>query len=241
MTVLTIAQNAAKRAGFTPPASLVGNSDDTAVQLLAIIEEETRALSDRFRWQALVKRATFDFVNGQETYDLPDDFKDYIQKTIWDYSSRRPLIAPISPEGYEIQKNYLITSGIDKMVYIYDGKIRVTPTPGSNDTINYEYTTLNIYKDENGVGKPEITADTDTTTIREFLVALGVKFRFLMAKGIIPSERYEHSFEHKDYIAQVSRAVLTDGFGQPNPINMSSGGNAYWMAAYTQDSNFPAV
>lgn len=244
MSVLDIAQNVAKETGFTAPSSLVGNTDELAIQLLALIKNETRALSDRFPWQALVKRGTFNFVNGTEAYSLAtiaSDFKDFIPDTIWNYTSRRPLIAPISPQDYEIQKNYLITSAIDKMIYVYNNTIYITPTPGSTDTIYFEYTTLNIYKDNvvPPAGKAAITADTDSTVIREFLVQAGVKFRFMVAKGIILPGQIEVSAEYKDYEAQVQRAILTDGFGRKK-LKMSHRDNAYWMAAYTQDSSFPS-
>jgi hypothetical protein len=240
MSVLTIAQNVALETGFTSPSSLVGNNDEIAVQLLALIKKETRELSDRFPWQVLTIRGTFNFVNGQEEYTLPSDFKDFKQNTIWNYTARRPLIAPINAEDYEIQKNYLITSGIDKMVYVYNNKLYITPTPGSTDTINYEYTTLNIYRTAAGVGKAAITLDTDVTTIREYLVELGVKLRFLVAKGLITTAELPMSFEFQDYERQVQMAVFKDGFGQKT-LNMNNGGNAYWKAAYTQDSNFPSV
>ena len=241
MSVLTIAQNVAMETGFTSPSSLVGSADENSIQLLALIKKETRALSDRYEWNKLIVRGTFNFVNAQEAYDLPTDFKDYMPKTIWNYTARRPLIAPITAEDYEIQKNYLITSGIDKMVRVYDGQMHITPVPSSTDTINYEYTTLNIYQSAGGVGKPAITLDTDTTTIDEYLVELGVKLRFLVAKGLVTPAELEKSFEKKDYDMQLDHAILTDGFGSKNPINMSSRVNAFWMGAYTQDSDFPAV
>lgn len=233
MSVLTIAQNVANETGFESPSFLIGNADPTAVQLLGLIKRETRSISDMFEWQALRIRGTFDFVDGQEAYPLPDDFKDYIPKTMWNFTSRRPIITPINAEDYEIQKNYLITSGIDKMAYIYDNQIFITPVPGEADTINFEYMTLNLYKTDLGIGIPDITADTDSPIVREYLVELGVKLRFLVAKGI------DHTFELVDYDRQVMKAIETDGFKQ-KILNMNSGGLSYWTAAYTQDSNYPA-
>lgn len=239
MTVLSIAQNVAKRVGFTAPTSLVNNSDELAVQLLALIKEETRALSDRFPWQALRKRYSFNFVNGTDNYVLPSDFKDYIEKTIWDTTGRRPLIGPISAEEYEIQKDYLITTAVYKMFYIYNDTMYITPTPGDTNTIKYQYTTLNIYKSTLGVGKADITADTDTTTLREYMIELGVKLRFLVTKGIIMPENLKASFEYQDYMDEIARAIKHDGFGRNNPINMNNRGVAWWRAAYTPDSSWP--
>jgi hypothetical protein len=243
MSVLDIAQNVAKETGFTAPSSLVGSTDELAIQLLALIKNETRALSDRFNWQALVKRATFNFVNGTESYSLAtiaSDFKDFIPETVWNYTSRRPLIAPISPQDYEIQKNYLITSGIDKMIYVYNDTIYISPTPSNTDTIYFEYTTLNIFKSSGGTPKAAITLDTDVTVLREFLVQAGVKLRFMVAKGLIMPGQIPQSFEYQDYESQVQKAMLTDGFGRKT-LRMSGSVDAYWKAAYTQDSNFPSV
>lgn len=244
MSILTIAQDVAMETGFTKPSSLVGNTDEIAVQLLALIKKETRALSDRFLWNKLVKRGTFNFVSGTDAYPIAtiaSDFKDFIPNTIWNYSARRPLIGPISPEDYEIQKNYLVTSAIDKMVYVYNNTVYITPTPSSTDTINFEYTTLNIYQTAVGVGKTDITLDTDVTTIREFLVELGVKLRFMVAKGLITTAELKNSFEYQDYTDQMQKAMLTDGFGQKPTISMSGGSSPYWTAASTQDSNFPSA
>ena len=250
MSVLTIAQNIARETGFTVPSSLVGNADETAVQLLQLIQTECTDLSNGviagnpipmdYNWQALVKRGTFNFVASQEAYDLPDDFKDFIQKTIWDYSIRRPVIAPITAEEYEIQKNYLITSGIDKMIYVYANQIHVVPVPSSTDTINYEYTTTYIFQSDTGDGQTTIEADTDVCSISEYLIQQGVKVRFLIAKSLINPENFENSFEYRNYKSAVQRAVLKDGFGQKSPINMSKRGNAWWLGAYTQDSNWPS-
>lgn len=242
MSVLDIAQNVAKETGFSAPSTLVGNTDEIAIQLLALINNETRALSDRHTWQALVKRGTFNFANGTESYSLAtiaSDFKDFIPGTIWDYTTGRPLIAPITSQDYEIQKNYLVTSAIDKMVYVYNNTLYITPTPSSTDTIYFEYTTLNIFKTSVGVGKAAITLDTDVTTIREFLVQAGVKLRFMVAKGMILPGAIPASFEYQDYENQVQKAIITDGFGM-KIRSMSKRTNSYWTAAYTQDSDFPS-
>ncbi len=239
MSILTLAQNVANAVGFTAPSSVVCNTDELAVQLLALIKEETRALSDRFPWQKLVKRGTFPFVSGTEAYALPSDFKDFIPYTIWNYTARRPLISPIDAQTFEMQKNYLISSGIDKMVYVYGNEIHITPTPTSTDTINYEYTTLNIYQTAGGTGKAAITLDTDVVTIGENLVEIGVKLRFLVAKALISTAELAGSYETLDYEAQVQRAMLKDGFGRKK-INMSGGGSPWWKGAYTQDSDWPA-
>lgn len=252
MSVLTIAQRVARAAGFTAPSSLVGSTDETAIQLLELIKEETTNLSDGviagrdnsidYNWQVLVKRGTFNFASGAEAYDVPVDFKDYIPNTMWNYTAKRPIIVPINAEEFEVQKNYLTTTGIDKMIYFYADQMHVVPNPSATatDTINYEYTTTYIYQSSGGTGQTDILADTDVTTISENIVLLGVKFRFLQAKGIIPTSSYMNSLEYQNYVSAVQRAMYKDGMGQKRPISFNRRGRAFWLAAYTQDSDYPA-
>jgi hypothetical protein len=126
------------------------------------------------------------------------------------------------------------------MIYVYGNAIHVVPLPSSTDTINYEYTTTYIFQSTLGVGQTTVLADTDVCSISEYLVQQGVKMRFLVAKGLINPDGFQTSFEYQNYIAAVQRSILKDGFGQKSPINMSTRGNAWWMGAFTQDSNWPS-
>jgi hypothetical protein len=239
MSILTIAQNVATEAHFNAPSTIVGNVDPTSQLLLLLIKRATTDISNSFRWSGLVKQGTFNFVNNQTNYTLASDYKEYIPMTMWDYTTRRPIIAPIDAEDYGIQTNYLITSGIDKMAYFYGNQVYITPVPSNTDTINYSYKTNNIFKSSGGSGQTTIIADTDTTIVPEYLVELSTKLRYLVSKGLITPELYQASYEKLDFEEQLQAAQKADGMGQKGTINMNTGGNAYWKAAYTQDSNFP--
>lgn len=250
MSVLSIAQSVARETGFTVPSALVGNADEIAVQLLALITAETTNLSQGiiaggeivpdFFWQSLVTRGTITFVNGTEAYNFPSDYNSsFVPQTMWNNTTGRPVIIPLNPRQFEIQKNYLVTSGIDHMVYVYGDQFHFVPTPSSTDSIVYEYISTNYFRAVTTLTpKAAITVDTDLTAINENIVKLGVKVRFLQAKGQLPALGYQNTFEYKDYRAAVERAMLNDGAGKPI-ITMSNSTDAWWLAAYTPDSNWP--
>lgn len=248
MSVLTIAQNVAKETGFTVPSTLVSNTDEIAVQLLALITAETTDLSKGvvagrvvdFDWQVLMTRGTITFVDGTEAYNFPADYDaSFVPETMWNNTTGRPIIIPISPQQFEVQKNYLIGSGIDYMAYVYGNQFHFSPTPSSTDSIVYEYKSTNYFRTvTTGAAKAAITADTDYTALNENIIKLGVKFRFLQAKGLIPTIGYEQCFEYKNYNAAVDQAILKDGAGRPI-LTMSNRLNPWWLAAHTQDSNWP--
>lgn len=239
MSILSIAQNVATEAHFNKPASVVGNADPTATLLLLLISRATVDISNYFRWNNLVKQGSFTFVNNQSNYSLASDYKEYIPQTMWDATSRRPIIAPVDAEDYGIQTNYLITSGIDKMAYFYGNQVYITPVPNNTDVVNYSYKTNLVFQSSIGVGQTGILADTDTTVVPEYLIELNTKLRYLCSKGLITPETYAGSYEKQDFDEQLQAAMKADGLGQKGTINMNTGGNAYWKAAYTQDSNFP--
>jgi len=248
MSVLTIAQNVAKETGFNVPSTLVGNSDEIAVQLLALITAETTDLSQGviggrpvdFDWQVLMTRGTITFVNGTEAYNFPTDYDaSFVPETMWNNTTGRPIIIPISPQQFEVQKNYLLGSGVDYMAYVYGNQFHFSPTPSSTDSIVYEYKSTNYFRTvTTGVAKAAITADTDYTALNENIIKLGVKFRFLQAKGLVPAIGYEQCFEYKNYAAAVEKAMLKDGAGRPI-ITMSNNVNPWWLAAETPDSDWP--
>jgi hypothetical protein len=59
MTLLTMTQQALREVGeFEVPATIVGNNNPTAVQMLALAQREGRELSRRHQWQRLLVEKT---------------------------------------------------------------------------------------------------------------------------------------------------------------------------------------
>lgn len=330
MSILTMVQNIAADAGFQQPTAVVGNNDEIAIQLLSQIKRETLRLSNEFFWQKLVQNYAFNFLNNVNSYALPSDFNFILPNTIWNKSGRQPIICPLTPEDYQLQLNYLVTSAYYKMVYVYGNLMYVTPVPsgyqtealgnnvfntllavpntitinvangslykvgqqitilgatafggltasqinliatpitaivgnvisyattgttinangggagasiGAGDVVVYQYCSNNYYTNLLGTPQAGILSDSDSPRVPEYIVELGAKLRFLVAKGLISPQEMESSFEKKDYDFQIKRQMMIDGIGQKT-IHMQTGGTAYWLAAYTQDSNWPTV
>ena len=59
MNILAAVQQAVSEIGLVAPTSLVGNSDQGAIQLLAIAQGSAATLAQEFDWQALTKQYSF--------------------------------------------------------------------------------------------------------------------------------------------------------------------------------------
>src|SRR5690242_11912595 len=102
MTLLTIAQTALREVGdYAVPSSIVGNTDPTAVQLLALANRAGRTLALDYRWQALLTTYTFPTVASTADYALPTDFNRFANLTPWDRTNYAQLEGPVSAQRWE--------------------------------------------------------------------------------------------------------------------------------------------
>lgn len=181
MTLLSICQDALKEDGrFNVPASIVGNSDPTAVQLLALANRTGRTLAYDNTWQFLVKVYTFSTANGTASYALPSDFHHFIDLTYWDRTNTTQMVGPVSAAVWEeLQSGNVVGAGIRKYFRVYGNLFYIYPTPSASDTIAYQYYTKNWIS-----SKAAFDTDSDAPLIDEDLLTLGVRYRFLSAKGL---------------------------------------------------------
>ncbi len=142
-TVLTIAQNAAEEVGFDSPTTLVGNSDPTAIQLLALLNREGRHLQRKWDWTQLQYETTAETSTSQAAYPLPGDFSRAINTTQWDRTNHWPIWGPINPQDWQLIKSGIITVYPRRRFRIRGNTsttllIDPTPTTSSNFLV-YEY------------------------------------------------------------------------------------------------------
>ena len=93
--LLTIVQDFCKRAGIPVPPVAAGSTDDTTVQVVALLNEGIQDLCDRYSLQQLMTSCTFQHANGTDylAFDLAalPDWKYNEPLTIWDTETRLPL------------------------------------------------------------------------------------------------------------------------------------------------------
>ena len=99
MSLLTMIQQAIGEVGdFESLATIVGNNNPTAVQMLAIAQKEGRELSRRHEWQVLINEKTQALTASQNNYAFPSDFR-YALNMVWfDRTERRAMTGPITPQ-----------------------------------------------------------------------------------------------------------------------------------------------
>lgn len=209
-TLLTIAQDALKEDGrWQVPATIVGNSDPTAVQLLALANRTGRVLAYDHSWQVLVISYTFPTVASTTNYALPSDFHHFVNLTQWNRTAYAQMVGPVSPRDWEaLQSGLSASAGIDKAFRIYGNRFYIYPTPTSVETIAYQYYSANWIS-----GKPAFTADADVPLLDADLFTLGIRYRFLRAKGLPYDEEKGEYISRRDSLLEKDGGKGTISFG----------------------------
>ncbi len=211
MSLLTICTNALQEiGGFDVPTTFYGNANLTATLAVAVSNREGKSLEKELRWSELVTEGTITTVASTATYAKPSDFRAFANMTQWDRTNLWRLNGPTPSIVWQWLKSGLVVASSNRRWFMIRGAyITIYPTPTvSNETLAYDYYSNKwVTKQSDSTNASEWSADNDTARLDEDLLTLGVKWRFLQAKGM-PFEA-----EYKEYEA-IKDALKEDNGGR---------------------------
>ncbi len=230
MSLLTIVQNTCDLMSITRPVTVVNSTDQQVRQLYALANEEGQALANAFDWQIMRREQTFVTVaQADQTAALPDDIDHFINNSFFNRSTRRRLIGPITPQQYQAilaqpQLNRVYLAFIER-----DGQFLITPEAPAGQTIAYEYQSTNWAKSAGGVPQSSFIADTDETYLPEYLIKLGLRWRWQSAKGL------DYAETMSTYEREKQRLTARDG---GNTILNTTGSDTF-ILSNLPEGNYP--
>lgn len=190
--ILQIAQAAADICAVQRPKDLF-NSNSQNDQLFASVVHSTLAsLMRQAEWQALTREAEFYTNDGQKDYLLDaivPDFHSLIDETLYMRGDMRFVIGAITEEKWARLKQFH-TPEIDVIFKIQNNMIRFLKNPGCKK-FHFSYKSNAVCLDgTTQQPKPQITANTDIPVFDEYLVKLGIIWRFNKRTGLDYTEEY---------------------------------------------------
>lgn len=219
--LLDIIKDAVRAKGVTAPSSIV-SSDDFALQLLNLAKETAADLLSRpFDWENLQREATFTTVAGETQINLRSTYpylKKIIDGTVWNRTLQQPM-KTVSAQAWQSMK----ATGFAATPYIYRlrGGVWVMPEDtDSGQTISFEYVDERPWVDAGGNKLLNPSSDSDVFLLPDNLMLLGVRWRFLEAKGL----EYGESF--RLYEDQISKCMSDDKPAETLSINGTRGGSS---------------
>jgi hypothetical protein len=185
-TVNDIINRAAVEAGLLPDPSPVLSTNESFVQLSALLNSCGQEMVDLHPWQGLIKEFEIS-TSGADTglYPLPDDFGYMIDQTGWERTNTRPLGGPLSPQDWTYLKGRgLVTQTLWANFRLVENEFAIYP----NDPvmggleISFEYVNINWIR-SGGQSLDQFQAGGDTVLFPPIMMIKFLKSKYLEANG----------------------------------------------------------
>lgn len=186
-TALQIVRQAEMELGLPASTELVLAQDATSIQMLGLLNAAGNELVMAFDWEFLTKTHAITTVAGVGAYPAPTDYARMLNQTLWDHDNRRPAYGPVSPQGWQVLTNALISVGPFARYRIARGLVEFLPVPGDDGKeFNYQYISNGWVQDWQNptVYKAFITNDADVLTFDFWLMVKYLKVKMWQAKGL---------------------------------------------------------
>lgn len=142
---------------------------------------------------------------SQVMYPLPSDYDRQIDRTHYDKSKRWEMLGPETPQQWEFLHSSYISTGPRMRYRIMDGKFQIWPMVSTNEYLRFEYVSNSWASSSGGTAQSQFLADTDTCVYPDRLMTLGLKRKFLEAKGL-NTESVDRDYQRQMAIAKANDA-----------------------------------
>lgn len=145
MALLDMMQNVCNELGLSQPTAVIGTSDVTLRQLVALAHRAIRDARSRVMWPKLMREYTFTLVASQANYAFPADYDRQVFRTNWNRDRKWELYGPITPQEWQYRKSGIVSSTPWQRFRIsgwQDNQFYIQPTPTASEagqTIAFEY------------------------------------------------------------------------------------------------------
>lgn len=230
-TSLTVT-NMSSVAGISPTTYAVSGTDLPQSAYVTTVGTTTIGISDYPQAAHTGVSLTF----GQIGYPLPSDLQFFLAQTQWDRAFRWQMVGPLDPQQWQILQSGLMPSGPRIRWRVYNNLFWVNPIPSitQTDTIVYEYISNSFCTSAAGTAQTAWLADTDLYVWDQNVLELGLKWRFLRAKGL------DFSVEYKTWDDAIQRLKARSGGNTTLPMNASAGRMRLLSSSNIQDGNYPS-
>jgi len=206
VSLLTIINRAQAMLNLPVTTTVYSNTGETQRQLLALSNMTGDVLMREHDWQALVTETSFTTVatEQQSGHTLPTDLDRIINETLWNRSTTDPVYGPLTSQSWQAQKAQVVST-VWSQYRIRGNSFYFLPAPTAGQSIYYEYVSNKWCQSSGGTAQPAWAADSDTGRISEHLLTLGVVWRWLEAKGLDYTQRFD------EYEREKSKIIARDG------------------------------
>ncbi len=193
-SILEICQEAADLAAAKRPEDLFNSASQQDSIFLSVAKSALDSLLRYGDWQELTKEAVLT-TSGQKGYYLLEsvcpDFYSLLNNTIYIKDAHEKVIGAITPEDW-MREKYFSENTCRVKFKIQNGMIKFLTPPPDGIKIVFQYRANSICCDpQRGyMEKSALTKNTDVPIFDEYLVKLGILWRWLKRNGMDYTEEF---------------------------------------------------
>ena len=206
---VTVPSTAGLAVGWACPGPLGSGLASSAVILS--IDSATAVTLDQV---ATATASGLSLTFGQIAYAFPADYDHATNATFWDRQNRWQMLGPLTAQEWQVLKSGIAPTGPRRRFRVQGNQFLLDPPPTSNGVLVYEYTSSGFCAPTGTAISPQAAAfqsswlkDSDIGVLSEDLMTLGIKWRWLRAKGFAYDE------EFRTYTDTRERMASRDGGG----------------------------
>lgn len=228
-SILEICQEASSLVATQKPRNLFNENSQQESIFLSVVKDTMESLRRYGDWQELTKEGALITIPGKSVYYIPDfcpDFYSLINNTIYVKDTSEKIIGSITPEQWMRERVFQTASGIQ--FKIQNNCFRFLNPPAKTVKIVFHYRSAVIaYNTEDpcldAVEKTVLTANTDVPVFDEYLVKMGIVWRWYKRNGM-PYEEELAEYEREVKTKFGSGLATRDIFLGSTPCSFGEGG-----------------
>lgn len=202
MNILEIAQEAADICAVARPTDLFSQTSQNDQLFASVVKSTLSSLMRHAEWQALTREADFYTSDGIKDYliaNIVPDFHSLVDGTMYIKDNIRNVIGAITEEKWRKLKQYHEPE-IDVLFKIQNNMIRFLKNPGDTH-FKFAYKSNAVCFDAiTQEPKSQITANTDIPVFDEYLVKLGIIWRWNKRTGL------DYAEEYNEYMKELNKS-----------------------------------
>lgn len=193
-TILEICREVADLAAVKRPENLFNSTSQQENIFLSVAKSTLDSLLRYGNWEALTKEGCLITTGCQNSYPIADfapDFYCLLNNTVYIKDMQERVIGAITPEQW-MKEKYFYSSSNNVKFKIQNGRFVFLNPPAQELKIVFQYRSNNIVWDYKTLEeKNTLSANTDVPIFDEYLVKLGVLWRWLKRSGLDYSEEFD--------------------------------------------------
>lgn len=192
-SILSISKEVADLSAVKRPDSLFNPSSLSDSIFLSVAKSTLDSLLRYGDWPELVRKASFVTIPCKHYYPLSEvcpSFYSLIPNTIYIKDTKEKLIGAITPDEW-MKSKYIANDTLNIKFRIEHGMIKFISLPENPVKIVFQYRAEFVCLDAKTFAeKSTITADSDLPIFDDYLVKLGMLWRWFKRSGLDYSEEY---------------------------------------------------